>query len=111
MPDSSYLSKIRELCDDNDWLMMLDEVQTGIGRTGEWFGFKHHKITPDVISLAKALGNGVPIGACLAAGKASEILSPGTHGSTFGGNPLVTRVALEVLDIVEKMSAVSFFYL
>ncbi len=102
VPDMCYLCKIRELCDDNDWLMMLDEVQTGIGRTGEWFGFKHKKITPDVMSLAKALGNGVPIGACLAAGKASEILSPGTHGSTFGGNPLVTRVALEVLDIIEK---------
>ncbi|MGK0273165.1 MAG: acetylornithine/N-succinyldiaminopimelate aminotransferase [Cocleimonas sp.] len=102
VPDMCYLCKIRELCDDNDWLMMLDEVQTGIGRTGEWFAFKHKKITPDVMSIAKALGNGVPIGACLAAGKASDILSPGTHGSTFGGNPLVTRVALEVLDIIEK---------
>ena len=104
VPDMCYLCKIRELCDDNDWLMMLDEVQTGIGRTGEWFAFKHKKIIPDVMSLAKALGNGVPIGACLAAGKASEILAPGTHGSTFGGNPLVTRVALEVLDIVEKQN-------
>ena len=104
VPEMDYLSKIRELCDDNDWLMMLDEVQTGIGRTGEWFAFKHSKITPDVMSLAKALGNGVPIGACLAAGKAADVLSAGTHGSTFGGNPLVTRVALEVLDIVEKQN-------
>ncbi|MEH6458174.1 MAG: aspartate aminotransferase family protein [Cocleimonas sp.] len=106
VPDMCYLCKIRDLCDDNDWLMMLDEVQTGIGRTGEWFAFKHKKIMPDVMSLAKALGNGVPIGACLAAGKASEILSAGTHGSTFGGNPLVTRVALEVLDIIEKQNLV-----
>lgn len=106
VPSTDYLGKIREICDDNDWLMMLDEVQTGIGRTGEWFGFKHTKITPDVMSLAKALGNGIPIGACLAAGKASEILSAGTHGSTFGGNPFVTRVALEVLGIVEKENLV-----
>lgn len=102
VPDMCYLCKIREICDNNDWLMMLDEIQTGIGRTGEWFAFQHKKITPDVMSLAKALGNGFPIGACLAAGKASEILSPGTHGSTYGGNPLVTRAALEVLDIIEK---------
>jgi len=102
IPEPAYLNTIRDICDTNDWLMMLDEVQTGIGRTGEWFGFKHNNITPDVMSLAKALGNGVPIGACLAAGKAADILSPGTHGSTFGGNPLVTRVALEVLSIVEE---------
>ena len=102
IPDAGYLKAVREICDKNDWLMMLDEVQSGIGRTGEWFAFQHAGITPDVMSLAKALGNGVPIGACLAAGKASEVLSAGTHGSTFGGNPLVTRVALEVLDIVEK---------
>ena len=102
IPDAGYLKAIRDICDNQDWLMMLDEVQSGIGRTGKWFAFQHEGITPDVMSLAKALGNGVPIGACLAAGKASEILSAGTHGSTFGGNPLVTRVALEVLDIIEK---------
>jgi acetylornithine aminotransferase len=101
VPDAGYLTRIREICDRKDWLMMLDEIQTGIGRTGEWFAFQHEKITPDVMTLAKALGNGVPIGACLAAGKASDVFSPGTHGSTFGGNPLVTRVALEVLKIVE----------
>jgi len=100
--DDNYLKNIREICDDNDWLMMLDEIQTGIGRTGEWFAFKHKGITPDVMSLAKALGNGVPIGACLATGKAAEVLSAGTHGSTFGGNPFVTRVALEVLSIIEE---------
>ena len=102
VPDAGYLKAIRKICDKNDWLMMLDEVQSGIGRTGEWFAFQHEAITPDVMTLAKALGNGIPIGACLAAGKASEVFSPGTHGSTFGGNPLVTRAALEVLDIVEK---------
>ncbi len=102
IPDMCYLCKIREICDANDWLMMLDEIQTGIGRTGKMFAFKHKKITPDVMSLAKALGNGVPIGACLAAGKAADVLSPGTHGSTFGGNPFVTRVALEVLNIIEE---------
>jgi acetylornithine aminotransferase len=101
VPDAEYLTRIREICDRKDWLMMLDEIQTGIGRTGEWFAFQHEKIMPDVMTLAKALGNGVPIGACLAAGKASDVFSPGTHGSTFGGNPLVTRVALEVLKIVE----------
>ena len=102
IPDMGYLKAVRALCDKHDWLMMLDEVQSGVGRTGEWFAFQHEGITPDVMSLAKALGNGVPIGACLAAGKASEVLSAGTHGSTYGGNPLVTRVALEVLDIMEK---------
>ena len=101
VPDTGYLTRIREICDRKDWLMMLDEIQTGIGRTGEWFAFQHEKIKPDVMTLAKALGNGVPIGACVAAGKASDVFSPGTHGSTFGGNPLVTRVALEVLKIVE----------
>ena len=100
--DDDYLSNIRKICDENDWLMMLDEIQTGIGRTGEWFAFQHKNINPDVMSLAKALGNGVPIGACLAAGKAADVFSPGTHGSTFGGNPFVTRVALEVLNIIEE---------
>lgn len=100
--DTGYLTAIRALCDKHDWLMMLDEVQSGIGRTGEWFAFQHENITPDVMSLAKGLGNGVPIGACLAKGKAAEVFSPGTHGSTFGGNPFVTRVAREVLAIIEE---------
>ena len=103
IPDEGYLSSIRKICDDNNWLMMLDEIQTGMGRTGKVFAFQHEEIIPDVMTLAKALGNGVPIGACLAAGKAEEIFSPGTHGSTFGGNPLVTRTALEVISIMEEL--------
>ena len=102
VPDSHYLAEIRAICDKNDWLMMLDEIQTGMGRTGKWFAFQHNDIKPDVMTLAKALGNGVPIGACLASGKATDVFSPGTHGSTFGGNPLATRAALTVIDVMEK---------
>ena len=76
IPDAGYLSAIRELCDDNDWLMMLDEIQTGTGRTGQWFAWQHENARPDVMTLAKALGNGVPIGACLASGKAAELTGP-----------------------------------
>lgn len=109
IPAPDYLNKIRRICDNNNWLMMLDEIQTGMGRTGEWFAFQHSHTNdnltpndkPDVMTLAKALGNGVPIGACLAAGKASDILTPGTHGSTFGGNPLATRAGLAVLETME----------
>lgn len=104
VPDSHYLADIRKICDENNWLMMLDEIQTGMCRTGEWFAFQHSNIKPDVMTLAKALGNGVPIGACLAAGKASEIFSPGTHGSTFGGNPLATRAALSVVEIMKSQN-------
>jgi len=102
VPDNGYLQAIRELCDKQGWLMMLDEVQTGIGRTGQWFAFQHSRIKPDVISIAKALGNGLPIGACLARGPAAEVFQAGSHGSTFGGNPLVCRVGLTVLDIIEQ---------
>ncbi len=102
VPDDDYLNQIREICDKNNWLMMLDEIQTGMGRTGKWFAFQHNNIKPDVMTLAKALGNGVPIGACLASGKAAEVFSPGTHGSTFGGNPLTTRAALSVLDVMTR---------
>jgi acetylornithine aminotransferase len=102
IPSPDYLEKIRALCDTNDWLMMLDEIQTGMGRTGKWFGFQHSQAVPDVITVAKALGNGVPIGACLARGKAAEVLQPGTHGSTFGGNPLVCAAGLAVIDAFEK---------
>lgn len=102
VPDADYLVQIRKICDDNNWLMMLDEIQTGMCRTGKWFAHQHTNITPDVMTLAKALGNGVPIGACLAAGKAKDIFSPGTHGSTFGGNPLATRAGLTVIDIMER---------
>jgi acetylornithine aminotransferase len=97
-----YLKAVRELCQRRGWLMMLDEIQTGIGRTGQWFAFQHEGIVPDVMTLAKGLGNGIPIGACLARGKAAELFTPGSHGSTFGGNPLACRVACTVLDIIEE---------
>ncbi|WP_347927235.1 aspartate aminotransferase family protein [Pseudomonas helvetica] len=99
---AGYLQALRQLCDEHDWLMMVDEVQTGMGRTGTWFGYQHAGIVPDVITLAKALGNGFPVGACLARGKAAELFSPGHHASTFGGNPLACRVGCTVLDIMER---------
>ena len=100
MPD--YLDGIRAICDEHGWLMMLDEVQTGIGRTGAWFGFQHSGIKPDVMTLAKGLGNGVPIGACLARGEAAELFQPGNHATTFGGNPLACSAALAVLRTIEQ---------
>lgn len=100
IPADDYLNKLRELCDANDMLLMLDEVQTGNGRTGSYFAFQQNGITPDVLTTAKGLGNGVPIGACLAKGKAAEILSPGTHGSTYGGNPLCCAAALAVVETI-----------
>lgn len=103
-PDADYLAKVRALCNEHDWLMMLDEVQTGIGRTGKMFAFQHDEIVPDVLTLAKGLGNGMPIGTCLANGTAAEVLQPGNHGSTFGGNPLACRAALTVLDTIERES-------
>lgn len=99
---SGYLETLREICDTHDWLLMLDEVQTGIGRTGTWFAFQHTTIKPDVMSLAKGLGSGVPIGACVASGKAAEVFTYGKHGSTFGGNPLATAAGLATLNIVEE---------
>lgn len=102
IPAPDYLNNIRSLCDQHDLLMMLDEVQTGIARTGAWFAFQHNNIIPDVCTLAKALGNGVPIGACMAKGKASKLLTAGKHGSTYGGNPLVCAAALAVLETIEN---------
>lgn len=99
---SGYLETLRQICDEHDWLLMLDEVQTGIGRTGTWFAFQHTAIKPDVMSLAKGLGSGVPIGACVASGKAADVFSYGKHGSTFGGNPLATAAGLATLNIVEE---------
>ena len=101
IPADDYLNQIRDICDEHDWLMMLDEIQTGICRTGKWFAHQHNGITPDVMTLAKALGNGVPIGACLAKGKAATLFQPGHHGSTYGGNPLVTSAALAVIETCE----------
>jgi len=107
VPDPGYLEGIREICNTNGWLMMLDEIQTGIGRTGEWFAWQHGNARPDVITLAKALGNGVPVGACLAQGAAAEVMQPGKHGTTFGGNPLACRAALAVLETVTREGLVS----
>ncbi len=107
IPDASYLTKLRKLCDKHNWLLMLDEIQTGIGRTGKWFAYQHDNILPDVLSLAKGLGNGIPVGACLARGKVASIFQPGTHGSTFGGNPFACRVALTVLETIEKNDLIS----
>jgi len=107
IPDDDYLTTIRALCDEHGWLMMLDEIQTGMGRTGRWFAHQHSGIKPDVMTLAKALGNGVPIGACLANGPAADIFQPGNHGSTFGGNPLAARAALAVVETLEQDNLVA----
>ncbi|KPB76272.1 aspartate aminotransferase family protein [Pseudomonas syringae pv. tomato] len=103
---AGYLKALRERCTRREWLLMLDEIQTGMGRTGKWFAFQHEGIVPDVMTLAKGLGNGVPIGACLARGKAAELFTPGSHGSTFGGNPLACRVGCTVIDIIEQQALV-----
>lgn len=100
IPSDDYLPGLRAICDREAWLLICDEIQTGIGRTGRMFAFQHSGITPDVITLAKGLGNGVPIGACVARGVAAEVFAPGTHGSTFGGNPLACRAARAVLETV-----------
>jgi len=102
IPDDNYLNELRSICDANNWLLMLDEIQTGMARTGQWFAFQHSKIMPDVMTLAKGLGNGVPIGACLAHGKAAGLFQPGHHGSTFGGNPLTSAAASAVIDTISK---------
>jgi acetylornithine/N-succinyldiaminopimelate aminotransferase len=102
VPADGYLAALRALCDRFDWLLMLDEIQTGMGRTGRMFAHQHEGIAPDVMTLAKGLGNGVPIGACLARGAAAEVLGPGSHGSTFGGNPLACRAASTVLEVLES---------
>ncbi len=99
---AAYLRALREHCDNHGWLLMLDEIQSGIGRTGQWFAYQHAGIQPDVITLAKALGNGIPIGACLASAAVGRLFTPGGHGSTFGGNPLACRVGCTVLDIIER---------
>jgi acetylornithine aminotransferase len=100
--EPEYLRKLRELCDRKQWLLMIDEVQSGIGRTGKWFAHQWSGIVPDVMALAKGLGSGVPIGACLARGAAAKVFKPGNHGTTFGGGPLVSVAALTTLDVIEK---------
>ena len=102
IPDAAYLAGLRQICDAHSWLLMLDEVQSGIGRTGTWFAHQHTAIKPDVMTLAKGLGSGMPIGACLARGNAAEIFKPGNHGSTFGGNPLACRAGLTTIAVIEQ---------
>ncbi|GAA0788385.1 aspartate aminotransferase family protein [Marinobacterium sediminicola] len=102
IPAADYLNQLREICDEQQWLLMLDEVQTGNGRTGRYFAYQHNGILPDVVTTAKGLGNGFPIGACLARGIAAETLTPGSHGTTYGGNPLACAAALAVVDTIEQ---------
>ena len=105
--DIAYQQGLHALCREKGWLYMLDEVQTGIGRTGHWFAFQHAGVTPDVMALAKGLGSGVPIGACLANGPAQDVFKPGSHGTTFGGGPLVCAAALATLEIMEEEQLLS----
>jgi acetylornithine aminotransferase len=106
-PSAEFLGGLRQICDDNNWLLMLDEVQSGNGRTGKYFAYQHHNILPDVVSTAKGLGNGLPIGACLASGKAAHLMQPGSHGSTYGGNPLVCSVALATVNTITDGGAMA----
>ncbi len=102
VPSDDYLPGLRKLCDEKGWLLILDEIQTGNGRTGKFFAYQHYGFLPDVLTTAKGLGNGVPIGACITHGAASNILQPGNHGSTFGGNPLATQAALAVVNVLRQ---------
>jgi len=102
IPTDEYLPALRALCDKHGWLLITDEIQAGMGRTGHWFAHQHSGVLPDVVTVAKALGNGMPIGACLARGDAAELMQPGSHGSTFGGNPLACAAALEVIATMQK---------
>lgn len=102
VPSQGYLQAVRKICDANDWLMVLDEIQTGMCRTGHWFAWQHENVRPDIMTLAKSLGNGMPIGACLANTKSAEAMSPGSHGSTFGGNPLAACTALAVIEYMTE---------
>ncbi len=101
LADEDFQRELRQVCDERGWLLICDEVQCGMGRTGKWFGFQHGGIRPDVMTLAKGLGSGVPIGACLTAGQASGLFGPGNHGSTFGGNPLACAAGLTTLSVIE----------
>jgi len=107
VPADDYLNQVRAICDEQNWLMMLDEIQSGMGRTGKWFAHQHTDIQPDVMAVAKALGNGIPIGACLARGHAAELIQPGSHGTTFGGNPLSSRAGLTVIAEMQKHDLVN----
>ena len=102
IPDHGYLAALRQICDANNWLLILDEVQSGNARTGKFFAYQHTDILPDVVTTAKGLGNGMPIGACLARGEAASLFKPGNHGSTFGGNPMACAAANAVLDVIDE---------
>ena len=102
LPDDGYVKELREICDQLGWLLILDEIQTGMGRTGKWFAYEHEGILPDVMTSAKALANGLPIGACAARGDAAKILTTGTHGSTFGGNPLACAAAATTINVIKS---------
>jgi len=102
IPERAYLTHLRELCDRKQWLFMLDEVQSGMGRTGKWFAYQHTDLLPDVLTLAKGLANGMPIGACVARGAAAHVFGPGHHGTTFGGGALICRAALTTLQVIEE---------
>lgn len=102
VPPADYLQQLRQLCDKNGSLLVIDAVQTGMGRTGDWFGYEYSGITPDVITLAKGLGGGLPLGAMIALGKAAELFQPGDHGSTFGGNPVTTAAGLAAIEFIES---------
>jgi acetylornithine aminotransferase len=107
VPAADYLNQLRAICDAHDWLLMLDEIQTGNGRTGTYFAFQHNGILPDVVTTAKGLGNGMPIGACLATGKAADVLQPGNHGTTFGGNPLACSAGIAVIETLKAENLVA----
>lgn len=107
VPPSDYLKNLRQLCDDNGALLVFDCVQTGMGRTGDWFGYEYSGVKPDVITLAKGLGGGLPLGAMIALGSASKLFTAGDHGSTFGGNPVATAAALAVISSIEKEKILS----
>ncbi|NNE36893.1 MAG: aminotransferase class III-fold pyridoxal phosphate-dependent enzyme, partial [Gammaproteobacteria bacterium] len=107
VPDAGYLKQVREITQQHKALMVLDEIQTGMCRTGQWFAFQHEQILPDVMTLAKSLGNGIPIGACLANDMAATPMTAGSHGSTFGGNPLAASVALSVIDVLTSENLVA----
>jgi acetylornithine aminotransferase len=102
VPPIDYLNQLRAICDDKGALLVIDAVQTGMGRTGDWFGYEYSGITPDVITLAKGLGGGLPLGAMIALGKAADLFQPGDHGSTFGGNPVTTAAGLAAIDVIES---------
>ncbi|OUW02073.1 MAG: aspartate aminotransferase family protein [Betaproteobacteria bacterium TMED156] len=102
IPEDSFIKKLRKICDENNWLLIMDEVQCGMGRTGKWFAFEWNNIKPDIVPLAKGLGSGIPVGAVLTSKNTGNLLGPGSHGTTFGGNPLAMRAGLETLSIVRE---------